>query len=212
MQQYIARQIERVRSTPDDGLLSRLANLDTEGRRLDIRELQSLTLQILVAGNETMTTTQALGMKTLIERSELADQIHRNPECARPFVEETSGVTAPLQTPFRRALIDVQIRAVGRIVVHPMHAGARGAPSESRPAAGSGTGTPVAVRRVRAGCRYTGGRQRYFNDGLLEQLRAHRPDLCPAHAQFAFDVDIHRSIFAIDGIECRQDVRGVRTP
>jgi cytochrome P450 len=112
MQLYMARQIERVRSTPDDGLLSRLANLDTEGRRLDVRELQSLILQILVAGNETTTTTLALGMKTLIERSDLADQIHRNPERARPFVEETLRVTAPLQTLFRRALIDVEIGGV----------------------------------------------------------------------------------------------------
>ena len=112
MQQYMARQIERVRATPDDALLSRLANMDTDGRRLDVRELQSLILQILVAGNETTTTTLALGMKTLIERPELADEIHRDPSRAKQFVEETLRVTAPLQTLFRRALADLEIGGV----------------------------------------------------------------------------------------------------
>jgi cytochrome P450 len=112
MQRYMARQIERVRAAPDDKLLSGLANLDTDGRRLDMRELQSLLLQILVAGNETTTTTLALGMKTLIERPELADTIFRNPDRARAFVEETLRVTAPLQTLFRRALVDVEIGGV----------------------------------------------------------------------------------------------------
>lgn len=112
MQQYMARQIERVRAAPDDALLSRLANMDTDGRRLDMRELQSLILQILVAGNETTTTTLALGMKTLIERPELANEIHRDPARAKQFVEETLRVTAPLQTLFRRVLADVEIGGV----------------------------------------------------------------------------------------------------
>ncbi|HEX7910570.1 MAG TPA: cytochrome P450 [Paraburkholderia sp.] len=112
MQQYMARQVERVRAMPDDKLLSRLANLDTDGRRLDMRELQSLILQILVAGNETTTTTLALGMKTLIERPELVEEIYQNPDRARAFVEETLRVTAPLQTLFRRALVDVEIGGV----------------------------------------------------------------------------------------------------
>lgn len=112
MQRYMAVQIERVRAVPDDRLLSRLVNLETDGRQLDMRELQSLILQILVAGNETTTTTLALGMKTLIERPELAEEIYRNPERVGTFVEETLRVTAPLQTLFRRAVVDVEIGGV----------------------------------------------------------------------------------------------------
>lgn len=112
MQRYMAVQVERVRAEPDDLLLSRLVNLETDGRRLDMRELQSLILQILVAGNETTTTTLALGMKTLIERPELVEEIYRNPERAGAFVEETLRVTAPLQTLFRRAVVDVEIGGV----------------------------------------------------------------------------------------------------
>lgn len=112
MQQYMARAIERVRATPDDRLLSRLANTETEGRLLDIRELQSLILQILVAGNETTTTTLASGMSTLLQRPELVEEIRANPDRVRTFIEETLRVAAPLQTMFRRVRTDVELHGV----------------------------------------------------------------------------------------------------
>lgn len=112
MQQYMARAIERVRATPDDRLISRLANTETEGRLLDMQELQSLILQILVAGNETTTTTLASGMSTLLERPELIEEIRANPDRVRPFIEETLRVAAPLQTLFRRVRTDVELHGV----------------------------------------------------------------------------------------------------
>ncbi|EFC86810.1 cytochrome P450 [Parafrankia sp. EUN1f] len=112
MQQYMARAIERVRATPDDRLISRLANTETEGRLLDMRELQSLILQILVAGNETTTTTLASGMSMLLERPELAEEIRVNPDSVRPFIEETLRVAAPLQTLFRRVTTEVALHGV----------------------------------------------------------------------------------------------------
>jgi cytochrome P450 len=107
-----ARAIERVRANPDDGLLSRLANTETDGRLLEMRELQSLILQILVAGNETNTTTLASGMRMLLQRPELVEHIRTNPDRVRPFIEETLRVAAPLQTLFRRATTDVVLHGV----------------------------------------------------------------------------------------------------
>ncbi|XVQ14968.1 cytochrome P450 [Spirillospora sp. CA-255316] len=112
MQQYMARIIEGLRANPDDRLLSRLANTETEGRLLEMRELQSLILQILVAGNETTTTTLASGMLTLMRRPELVEQIRANPDRVQPFIEETLRVEAPLQTMFRRAMTDVELHDV----------------------------------------------------------------------------------------------------
>lgn len=112
LQHYMAREIERVRKTPDDKLLSLLVNCETEGRQLDMRELQSLLQSLLVAGNETTTTTLAHGMKHLIEHPELAQSIHSNPELVKPFIEETLRVTAPIQTLYRRAVADVEIAGV----------------------------------------------------------------------------------------------------
>lgn len=108
MQQYMAIEIERVRADPDDMLLSRLANLDTDGRRLDLRELQSLIFQILVAGNETTTTTLASGMRLMIERPELAEAVHSDPSLAKMLGEEALRTATPLQCLWRKALEDVQ--------------------------------------------------------------------------------------------------------
>jgi cytochrome P450 len=108
MQQYMAREIERVRARPDDMLLSRLANLETDGRRLNDRELQSLMLQILIAGNETTTTTLASGMRIMIERPELAEAIHDDPSLSKMLGEETLRTATPLQCLWRTALGDVR--------------------------------------------------------------------------------------------------------
>lgn len=83
MQQCMAHEIDRVRAEPDEMLLSRLANLDTDEQKLNHRELQGLNLQILVAGNETTTTTLAPGMRIPIERLDLAAAIRANPSLAK---------------------------------------------------------------------------------------------------------------------------------
>ncbi|WP_340268673.1 cytochrome P450 [Sphingobium mellinum] len=108
MQQYMAIQIERVRTTPDDMLISRLANLDTDGRRLTDRELQSIVFQILLAGNETTTTTLASGMRLMIEQPALADAIYADPSLANALTDEALRVATPLQCLWRTALADIQ--------------------------------------------------------------------------------------------------------
>lgn len=112
MQNYMAERIERVRRQPDETLISHLANTETDGRLLDVRELQSIIHQILVAGNETTTTTLASGMKLFIEQPELAEAIHDDPGLARPFIEETLRMLAPVQVLFRKVAEDIAIRGV----------------------------------------------------------------------------------------------------
>ncbi|WP_218140539.1 cytochrome P450 [Sphingopyxis sp. YR583] len=112
MQRYLAAEIERVRSTPTGTILSDLANAEVDGRRLDMRELLSIIHQLLVAGNETTTTTLASGMRLLIERPELCDRIYSDKDQVVSFVEETLRVLSPVQTLFRRAAEDVEIAGV----------------------------------------------------------------------------------------------------
>jgi len=109
MQRYLAAEIERVRETPNETLISHLANTETDGRLLDMRELLSIIHQLLVAGNETTTTTLASGMKLMIEQSDLAETIYADPAKIKPFVEETLRTMAPIQTLFRRVAEDVEI-------------------------------------------------------------------------------------------------------
>ena len=112
MQNYLAEQIERVRAKPDETLISHLANTDTQGRLLDMRELLSIIHQLLVAGNETTTTTLASGMKMFIEHPELAEAIHDDPSLAKPFAEEVLRTLSPVQVLFRKAAEDIEIDGV----------------------------------------------------------------------------------------------------
>ncbi|AMK19865.1 MULTISPECIES: cytochrome P450 [Sphingobium] len=112
MQRYLAAEIESVRQTPNDTLISHLANTDTDGRLLEMRELLSIIHQLLVAGNETTTTTLASGMKLFIEQPALAEEIRQDPARAKPFVEEVLRTLAPIQTLFRRVAEDVEIAGV----------------------------------------------------------------------------------------------------
>jgi cytochrome P450 len=112
MQKYLSIEIERVRSLPNNTLISNLANTEVDGRRLNMRELLSIIHQILVAGNETTTTALASGMRLLIEKPELAEQILKDKAKVIPFVEETLRLLSPVQTLFRRAAEDVEIAGV----------------------------------------------------------------------------------------------------
>ncbi|RYE62162.1 MAG: cytochrome P450 [Oxalobacteraceae bacterium] len=112
MQQYLAIEIDNVRLNPKDTLISYLANTDVDGRLLDMRELLSVIHQILVAGNETTTTALASGMRLLIEKPELAEDIYRDNAKIIPFVEETLRLLSPVQTLFRKAAEDIEIAGV----------------------------------------------------------------------------------------------------
>lgn len=108
MQKYMADEIDRVRNNPDEMLLSKLANVEGDGRKLTIREIQSLLLQILVAGNETTTTTLGSGMQIMIERPELAEAVYADPSQAKALAEEVLRTATPLQCLWRKASQDVQ--------------------------------------------------------------------------------------------------------
>jgi len=112
MQQYMAATIERLRQEPDGMLLSRLIETDVDGRKLDMRELMSILQQLLVAGNETTTTTLAGGLKLMIDNPDLVRQLRDEPGAMRSFVEETLRVMTPIQTMFRRATEPLEIRGV----------------------------------------------------------------------------------------------------
>lgn len=112
MQNYLAAVIDRVRITPEDTLISHLAHTETDGRLLDTRELLGVLHQLLIAGNETTTTTLASGMKLLIDQPALVDELHASPDRVPVFVEETLRTMAPIQTLFRKASEAIEIGGV----------------------------------------------------------------------------------------------------
>jgi cytochrome P450 len=101
-----------VRLVPEETLLSHLANTETDGKLLDMRGLLGVLHQILIAGNETTTTTLASGMKLLIDQPDLAEALFEDPDGVPQFVEEVLRMMAPVQTLFRKAAEPVEIGGV----------------------------------------------------------------------------------------------------
>jgi cytochrome P450 len=112
MQNYLAKVVDRVRIAPEETLLSHLANTKTDGQFLEMRELLGVLHQILIAGNETTTTTLASAMKVLIDQPEFTEMLSADPELVPPFVEEVLRTMSPVQTLFRKAAQAVEIGGV----------------------------------------------------------------------------------------------------
>lgn len=112
LHRYLAKNVERVRAAPDDSLLSTIVHADVDGRRLDMRELISILFLLFLAGGETTANAIAGGMKILIERPDLADEIREDDAKLDAFVEETLRIMAPATVMFRRVTEDMEIGGV----------------------------------------------------------------------------------------------------
>ncbi|MFB0875690.1 MULTISPECIES: cytochrome P450 [unclassified Sphingobium] len=112
LQQYLAKNVERVRAAPDGSLLSTLVHAETDGRKLDMRELISILWLLFIAGGETTANAIAGGMEILIDRPELVDQIRDDPKKLDAFIEEVLRIKAPATTMFRRVTADIAIGGV----------------------------------------------------------------------------------------------------
>ena len=71
MQKYLAGRIEERRATPQDDILSDLAQADVNGGKLDTATILSIVEQLLVAGNETTTNGIAAGLYALSQDQDL---------------------------------------------------------------------------------------------------------------------------------------------
>lgn len=112
LQQYLAKNVERVRAHPDDSLLSTLAHAEVDGRSLDMRELISILWLLFLGGGETTANALAGGMKILIEHPHLADEIRHDETKLDAFVEEVLRTQTPATVMFRRAMVDMEIDGV----------------------------------------------------------------------------------------------------
>ena len=103
LQKYLAANGLRVRKTPDDSLLSTIANSQVDGRELTMQELVSVLFLLFLAGGETTANALSGGIKLLIDRPELANIIRDDPAKMDAFIEETLRIMAPAPVMFRRA-------------------------------------------------------------------------------------------------------------
>jgi len=109
MQNYFVERAGQLRQQPADNLFSDLVHAEVEGRRLEDRELCSIVQQLLVAGNETTTSTLGSALILLIETPGLADTLHARTELVRAFIEEVLRLRSPVQGMLRRARADIEV-------------------------------------------------------------------------------------------------------
>ena len=112
-QHYFANMIDRMRESPEDNIISDLANnrID-EGRLLTKPEALGMIQQILVAGNETSTNAIAGGVLLLIQNPSQQAMLRQNPDLIPTAVEEILRLESPTSGMWRRATADTQIGGV----------------------------------------------------------------------------------------------------
>jgi cytochrome P450 len=112
-QHYFADLIDRMRESPEDNIISDLANntID-EGRLLTKPEALGMIQQILVAGNETSTAGIAGGVVLLIENPDEQTKLRNNPDLIPGAVEEILRLETPTSGMWRTATEDTEVGGV----------------------------------------------------------------------------------------------------
>jgi cytochrome P450 len=104
----LATTVER-RADPRDDLISVLAQVEIEGRRLDDAELTMFLVQLLVAGNETTRNMISGGLVALAERAAEWEQLRRDRSLVPSAVEEMLRWTTPVVSFMRTATRDSEL-------------------------------------------------------------------------------------------------------
>jgi len=108
LQSFIADKIRQFQQTPGDCLLSDLVHADDNGRTMSMREMVSVVLILLVAGNDSTSLALTSAMHRLITLG-LEDELRADPSRIPNFVEEVLRLEAPVQGLYRRVLNDIRI-------------------------------------------------------------------------------------------------------
>ncbi|GHO98562.1 cytochrome P450 [Reticulibacter mediterranei] len=85
---YLLALIEEKRQKPEDSLLSRLIQAETEGDRLSLGELVSMVFLLLIAGHETTVNLIGNGMLALLEHPDQMTLLKQNPALIKTAIEE----------------------------------------------------------------------------------------------------------------------------
>jgi cytochrome P450 len=109
LQQFIATKARQFQKTPEDCLLSDLVHADDNGRKMSTRELVSIVLILLVAGNDSTALAMTSAMHRIVTIQGLEDTLRANPARIPNFLEEVLRLEAPVQGLYRRVLHDIRI-------------------------------------------------------------------------------------------------------
>src|SRR5690606_31209265 len=103
---------EMRRAQPRDDLVTRLVQAEVDGRQLDLPELVSFLVLLLVAGNETTTNLMNHSVRAMAEHPELQQRVRERPELMEKLLEEALRWESPIQGFYRRARQDIEVGGV----------------------------------------------------------------------------------------------------
>jgi cytochrome P450 len=112
-QRHSKTLIDARRATPTDDLLSDLVHASVDGESpLDDAEIMSVLQQLMVAGNETTTSTLAGGLLMLMENPAALQQVRADPSLIPNMVEEMLRLEAPTSGMWRVVKKDATVGGV----------------------------------------------------------------------------------------------------
>lgn len=109
MDSYFLERIAELRRLPEDNLLGRLVETETEDGKLTDQEVLSFCGLLLIAGNETTTGLITGSARVFHEKPETFRQLQTNPELIPTFIEETLRFYSPFSATIRRTTEETSI-------------------------------------------------------------------------------------------------------
>jgi cytochrome P450 len=101
--------IEYRRSNPGDDMISALIKAEEKDDALSSEEIFSMTVLLLVAGNETTTNLLANGVRQLLLHPEVEQKLRASPERIPDFIEEVLRFDSPVLGLFRTVTEDTSV-------------------------------------------------------------------------------------------------------
>lgn len=112
MNAYAFDAIAWRRRNPGDDLITRLAQAEVDGERLDDEEIVGFVLLMLMAGHVTTTLTLGNVLLCLDDNPDAAAAVRANPELVPGVVEETLRMRPPFPTSKRKTATDTVLGGV----------------------------------------------------------------------------------------------------
>lgn len=109
-QKFFEKMIEERRAHPTDDVISVMAAATTsDGRQLEVPEILSILMQLLVAGNETTTSLIGSAIWRIVREPEALAAVVADPGRIAAAVEEGLRIEAPVQGLFRRTATEQKL-------------------------------------------------------------------------------------------------------
>ena len=109
MTRYFERQIERLRETPGEGLLSELLSAREDGERFKEKEICAQCMLLFIAGHQTTSDLISTSVWVLLRHPEVLGRLREDPALIPDAVEECLRYDGPVQLAGRLANADFEL-------------------------------------------------------------------------------------------------------